>query len=111
MLKFILLTAVLYCFSVPVFAAQNTGPFKSNVAYNIYFEHGESNYAVLDNVEIVRFEEIAGKVFVVVHSSGFKLKEEEGFILFDSIAAILPDRNFRVKELPAHAGTYIKYEK
>jgi len=53
---------------------------------------------VVRSVEIVRFEEIAGKSFLVVRASGFNLKNEEGYILFDSISAILPGRKIRTDQ-------------
>ena len=72
--------------------------FDDRISYDIYFSSGDVSTNVVNSVEILRFEEVAGKTFLVIRSSGFNLKEEEGFILFDSISAILPDRNIKVEK-------------
>lgn len=74
--------------------------FDKRQSYNIYFHSFDDSYsAVIEDVQIIRFQEIANKTFLVIKAKGLKLTEEEGFILFDSISAILPERNFRVKEV------------
>jgi hypothetical protein len=71
--------------------------FNDRMGYDIYFSTGTDNSTVVKNVTIVRTEEIAGKVFLVVRDQGFKLKVEEGFILLDAVVAIFPERSFRVQ--------------
>lgn len=94
--------------SLPAWGAPQLGPFEKGTAYNIYFISGESNYVVLEDAEIVRFEEIGGRSFVVVRSAGFSLQDDEGFILFDSVAAILPDKNFRVRQISSKGVPFYK---
>ena len=78
--------------------------FDDRIAYDIYFSSSDYQTTVAHSVEIIRFEEIGNKTFLVIRSAGFSLKDEEGFILFDSVLAILHDRNFKVQH---HTG--IKY--
>lgn len=85
----------------PLFAAQNYYGFDEKIEYDIYFYSGESFTSVLENVTILGFQQIGGKDFLIVRSKGFKLSEEAGYILFDSIIAILPDRNFKVGKTDA----------
>lgn len=81
------------------FAQNNASKlFDDSISYDVYFLSGESTTNVVRSVEILRFEEIAGKSFLVIRSAGFNLKNEEGFILFESISAILPDRKIRVEQ-------------
>lgn len=72
--------------------------FERNLTYDIYFNSAEEHVSVINDVEIKGFEEIAGRTFLVIRAKGFKLSEEEGYILFDSVTAILPERNFRVNK-------------
>lgn len=70
--------------------------FDQKLEYDVYFYSGENNTSVLENITILGFQQIGGKEFLVVKSRGFKLSEESGYILFDTIIAILPERNFKV---------------
>ena len=76
---------------------KDTG-FDSKQEYDIFFYSGEYHTAVLENVNIIGFKTIAGKEFLEVRSKGFKLTEESGYIDFESVIAILPDRHFRVRK-------------
>jgi len=71
--------------------------FDDKLSYNIYFKSGDDSMAVMERVEIVGFKELAGKVFLVVRSSMFTLQDTDGYILFDAITAILPDKNFNIQ--------------
>lgn len=91
--------ALILLLSSPVFAlkdAQNI--FDDRTNYDIYFYSGDGQATVLKRVEIIRFQDIAGRTFLVIHSSGFNLKDQEGFILFEAISAILPSRKFNVEK-------------
>lgn len=79
-----------------VHAKLNEYGFEDHMRYDIYFYNGEYSTAVIKNVDIEGFREIAGRTFLVIKSHEFKLKQTEGFILFESITAILPGGNFRV---------------
>ena len=72
--------------------------FEDNLSYDIYFYSGENFTSVIERATIEGFQDIGDKQFLVIRSKGFKLNEEVGFILFDSIIAILPDRNFKVRK-------------
>ena len=74
-------------------------PFDKATSYDVYFYSGEENKCVIKDVEIAGFREIGGKSFLVIKAYGFKLKDVEGFILFDSVAAILPNHEFRVNSV------------
>ena len=79
--------------------------FEKGTMYDIYFEAGYNNDKfIIKGVEIVGFQDIGGKNFLVIKAGGFNLKEDNGFVLFDSVAAILPNWQFRVERLP---GKYI----
>lgn len=84
-----------------VYSAEATqdirGLFDSRVRYIIYFSNGEDAVSVIRDVEIRGFTEIAGKTFLLIKSYGFNLKDVDGFILFDAVMAILPDREFKVE--------------
>ena len=71
--------------------------FDGKITYDIYYSNSEKN-SIIRSVEILGFQEIGGKLFLTVQPNGFNLKDYEGFILFDSIQAILPDRNYKVDE-------------
>ena len=71
--------------------------FDEKTTYDIYFSHSEE-LTIIKSVRILGFQEIGEKLFLVVQPNGFSLKDYEGFILFDSIQAILPDRNFQVDD-------------
>jgi len=81
--------------------------FDKKINYDIYIESGDRVSTVIENVKIVRFEEIKGREFIVVESSGFRLKDESGYILFDSVLAILPQDHFRVHTSPSQKGKVV----
>jgi len=73
--------------------------FDNHTYYDIFIQSGDGNVSIIKNVEIEGFKEVLGRTFLIVRSSSsFKIKDEDGFILFDAIVAILPDRNFRVEK-------------
>jgi len=71
--------------------------FNKRTSYDIIIKTGEDYDSSINNVEILRFQEIAGKTFLVVRRHNFTLKDVEGFILFDSIIAILPEHQFGIR--------------
>ena len=75
-----------------------------NIKYDIYIG-STYHLSVIEDVEILRLEEINNKIFLVVQSSDFKLQTEEGFIAFDYIQAILPSR--RLLKLHGAQKVYI----
>lgn len=70
--------------------------FKENISYDIYFTGYDGYNTVVKNVEIIGFDEINGKTFLVVRPSGFKLKEVDGFVLFEAVVAIFPNQEFKI---------------
>ena len=98
---------IFFGFTKIAFAANVVLPstFDKDSTYDIYFEAGyDSEKFIIKGVEIVGFQEIGGKTFLVIKAGGFNLKEDNGFVLFDSVAAILPNWQFKVERLP---GRYI----
>ena len=71
--------------------------FDDRKNYDIYFDTGEGGSPVIKHVQIVGYKEISGKVFLVIRSGGFNSKDYEGYILFDAITAILPEKNFSME--------------
>lgn len=80
----------------PVEARKDAYGFDDNRSYDIHFNDGKYGSSVIKRVEIKGLHEIAGRTFLIIKSKEFKLQESEGFILFDSITAILPEDNFRL---------------
>lgn len=72
--------------------------FEDGQTYDVHFYGGEAYSSVIENVSIEGFQQIAGKEFLVLSSKGFKLSQESGFIAFESIIAILPNRHFKVRK-------------
>ena len=72
--------------------------FKSTkqLTYDIYIGNSQDSTAVIKNVDIDRFEEIADETFLVIEVHGFNIKGAEGFIRLESIKAILPSNYFKV---------------
>jgi len=81
----------------PPVRAQSTSYFDDKITYDIYFSNSEET-RIIKSVQIMGFQEIGEKLFLVVQPNGFNLKDYSGFILFDSVQAILPDRNFQVDD-------------
>ena len=101
--KILILTVYFACIcSAGLQAASGDFDFDDRLTYDIFFSIAEDRQSVVEHVSIEGFTEIAGKKFLVVKSRGLKLSEEEGYILFESIVAILPDRNFKVKKSSSH---------
>jgi len=93
----ILLFLSLFVASPALIAGAQNGIFDGNTTYDVYFSSSDHDVIVAESVKVLRFEEIAGRTFVVIQSSGFNLKDQEGYVLFDAISAILPDKNFRLR--------------
>ncbi|MBP9853643.1 MAG: hypothetical protein KBD53_02110 [Candidatus Omnitrophica bacterium] len=78
--------------------AQDFKRFDEKRGYDIYFRSGENHMSVVEDVSILGFQQIAEKEFLIVKSKGFKLSDDAGYILFDSIIAILPENDFRIRK-------------
>jgi hypothetical protein len=74
-------------------------PFEKGIVYDIYLQYSDQETSVVEDTEIIRFDEVQGKIFIVVKSHGFKLQDDEGFLLWDAVVAILPDNDFRVQNV------------
>ena len=72
--------------------------FDRNLEYDIIFSTGEDSSSTVEDVQILGFQEFAGKKFLVIQSKGFKLQDGRGFILFDAVMAILPNGNFFLRK-------------
>ncbi len=71
--------------------------FNDNLRYNIYFAGEDSEIAVITNAKIEGVRTLGVKTFLVITSTGLKFNEGDGFILLDSVVAILPEGNFNVR--------------
>ncbi len=71
--------------SSPLWAQMKGLDFNENIYYDIYFA-----YAVVKGIRIQGLKEIQGERFLVVSTTNLKTKDTEGYILFDTIKAILP---------------------
>ena len=80
-------------------AERSIDAFDKATSYDIYFYCDDDSKCVVKNVEIDGFQDIYGKTFLVIKPFGFKLKDTDGFILFDSVSAILPNQDFRVNSI------------
>ena len=83
--------------------------FDKNLEYDIYFQSGDSCSAVVENVQILGIQDFGNKKFLIVQSKGFRLQDARGFILFESISAILPNGNFQVKKDDIHRVPGMKH--
>jgi len=77
-------------------ADQAQANFSDSNSYDIHFLAGDHT-SVIKDVYILRFEEISGKLFLVVKSAEFRLKDAEGFIAYDAVVAVLPNQEFKVQ--------------
>ena len=76
----------------------NLSMIDKNDTYDIYYG-GSSDGAsyVARRVKIVRIEPINGVDFLVfINDSNFNAKSKEGYILFSTIKAIVPDSTFTI---------------
>ena len=80
-------------------AQSNAFVFNSKYGYDVYFKINEQETAVLNNIELIRFEQLGDKTFLVVKSNGFNFKDAEGFVSLDSITVILPNDSFHIKKI------------
>ena len=115
-LVFLIVSAILWVESGPAHAATAKDSrvlgdfsFEKNLEYDIYFSSFNGGLAIIENTEILGIKEVGGKRFLVIKSKGFKLEEGEGYVLFDSIAAILPDRNFKVNKESANGTNVLNW--
>lgn len=69
--------------------------FEAKASYDIYLEASDKELNVISDVEILRVQEILGRTFLVIRPADFSLTVKEGFILFDSVRAILPNNNVK----------------
>ena len=69
--------------------------FDENDRYDIYFASD-----LVQGVKVLGTKEINGEVFLIVSTSNARNRETEGFILFRSVAAILPTSYFNTIQRP-----------
>ena len=80
-----------------VFAEEKDLPFQSKVSYDIYLQDYADDLDVIADVEILRVQEIQKHVFLVIRPAEFTLETKEGFVLFDSVRAILPSARMKIQ--------------
>jgi len=82
----------------PAQSSEEDTIFNKNIYYNIYFKGSDENVSIIESVEILGYQKIMGRVFMIVKAHGsLSLKEEKGYILFEAVTAIIPERNFQIK--------------
>ena len=93
---FIIVFACL-CVAVTVInsSAADVGIFEAKAKYDIYLQGSENELSIIADVEILRFVEILDRTFLVVRPADFTLSPKEGFILFESVRAILPNERLK----------------
>lgn len=91
----LLFVFILLCFSSTAYAG--IAGIDEKRAYDVYFYSGD-NTSFVKNVRILGIQDVAGKKFIVIRPYGFKLSDTEGLISLDSVAAILPNQDFRVEQ-------------
>jgi hypothetical protein len=69
--------------------------FDKNVSYDIYLLSGDDPVFIIKDVEIIRVDEIEGRKFLVIKKSNFTFKAAEGYVHFDSVQAIIPNREIK----------------
>jgi len=70
--------------------------FNRKVDYDIYVQGSYDSLFIIRDVRILHTSEINGKKFLVILPDDFKVSTSEGYVRFDSIHAILPERKFIV---------------
>jgi hypothetical protein len=101
LIQYLLIALVFFLPVLSVEAGLNQFGFDDTLHYDIYYASPYSDTSIVRDVTIKDVKEIGGKAFLVVRAYGFKLNEEDGFILLDSVIAILPQGNFTVRDVPS----------
>ncbi|MBI4972922.1 MAG: hypothetical protein HZA27_02060 [Candidatus Omnitrophica bacterium] len=74
------------------FAEDKTANFNKTIAYDIYYNVSKCRVDIVRDVRIAGILSIEGKTFLVIKGTGFASEEKEGYILLDTIKAILPSK-------------------
>lgn len=72
----------------------------SKSAYDLYISSGDSELTIIQDVEIVGYDQIGGIDFLVIRNYGFSLKDQPGYIRVSSVVAILPEHKLRTFPSP-----------
>ena len=97
--KFVIFSVLILGFIPKVSADDTVVGFDSRVSYDIFFQGGKhQSNSVISNVEIVGFDTLGGKTFIIIKPNGFRLKDARGYVLLDSVSAILPNEEFSIKD-------------
>ena len=89
-------TAAVWILAAAWPAAAGDLGFDDKIGYDIYYYSGGDNVSLIKNVEILRVQSVHNIDFLVVQGAGFKVENEEGFILLNTVRAILPHSFYRV---------------
>jgi hypothetical protein len=73
--------------------------FEKDTDYDIYYGVGTYEINVVRGVKIFALIEIGGEQFLEISGAGFGEKEKKGYILFDSVKAILPSGDKKPERL------------
>jgi hypothetical protein len=90
--KLFILSVLFLFLSSSVVLAAPPAPFEEKTSYDIYLQSSEEKLNIISDVEIVTFLKIGEELFLVVRSSEFSLNNTDGYVLFKSVQAILPNR-------------------
>lgn len=91
--SFLLMNSTLFAYE------EGSGILKENKPYDIYVRQTDESVIIVSNVEVVGFVSIGEKKFLAIRSYGFNIKDDIGYILFDSVIAIFPDKNLKFNDI------------
>ena len=67
----------------------DTGLFKADIYYDVYYAVSDVQVDAIKRVSIMDTKNIGGKPFLVIRGTRMT-RNQDGYILFDAITAILP---------------------
>jgi hypothetical protein len=97
-LSMLTISFLILTLSPNIFAQEN---FEKDIVYDIYYEVSTYEVDIIKGVKVIGITEIGEKKFLEIYPSGLGGKEKKGYILLDTVKAILPsnyigvDRSFR----------------
>ena len=91
MITSIFITGVVLFMALPLKAQGNGLGFPKNSKYDITYDAGGDSAITVRNVEILDIVKINTEEFLSFQAADFKLSNKEGYILFKSVRAIIPN--------------------
>lgn len=90
--------------TVPALAARVKGTaFEDDESYDLYLEMSEGDTYLIKRVNIVSLVTLNGEDFLVIrNATGLQASQEDGYIRFAAVHAVLPSNVFIVAPNVAH---------